>query len=92
MKITREMLRTDLPLIKSDRTGGCNVVLGCLKRKCYDDTNTYISRWQVSNTVWYCAHADDYEGWIELEDLISVYMPENVLEVEDEKLEAYKMV
>lgn len=85
MIITREMLRTDLPPVLTDSTGGCNVVLGCLKRKCYDDSNTYISRWQTSNTVWYRAHADDYEGWIELEDLISSYMPENVLEVLDEQ-------
>lgn len=79
------MLRTDLPPVRTDRCGGCNCVLAVWKRTNYDDTNTYMGRWMTSNTEYYRLNADKFEGWIELEDLVSAYMPDNVMEVEDEQ-------
>ena len=86
MIITRQMLRTDLPPIRTDRGGGCNCVLAVWKRTGYDDTNTYMGRWLTSNTEYYCKNVHLFEGWIELEDLVSSYMPDNVLEVLDEQV------
>ena len=85
MIITRDMLRTDLPPVRTDKGGGCNCVLAVWKRTIYDNTNTYIGRWTTSNTEYYRKNVDQFEGWIELEDLISAYMPDNTLEVEDEQ-------
>jgi hypothetical protein len=34
----------------------------------YDKTNTYLPKWDVVNTVYYNAHKDKFDGWIELED------------------------
>jgi hypothetical protein len=83
MIITRQMLRTDLPPVRTDRGGGCNCVLACWKRTIYADTNTYIGRWTTSNTAYYCKNVDQFEGWIELEDLVSSYCPEGSLEILD---------
>ena len=85
MKITRDMLRTDLPSVREDKSGGCNCVLAVWRRTIYDDSNTYIPRWTISNTEYYEVNADKFEGWIDLEDLVSSYMPDNVLEVENER-------
>jgi hypothetical protein len=85
-KITRQMLRTDLPSVRTDKEGGCNQVLACWKRTIYDNTNTYIGRWTTSNTEYYRKNVDQFEGWIELEDLISKFCPENVVEVDDEQI------
>lgn len=84
MIITRQMLRRDLPPIIDFPDGSCNCVLACYKRTIYDDSNTYLPRWGISNTHYYCKNVGIFEGWIELEDLVSSYMPDDVLEVEDE--------
>ena len=85
MKITRDMLRTDLPPVREDKGGGCNCVLAVWKRTIFDDSNTYIGRWTTSNSEYYIKNADSFEGWIDLEDLVSSYMPDDVLEAEDEE-------
>ena len=65
-------LQTGLPPIRHLADGGVNVVLAVWKLKNYEcGTNKYISRWHVVNTVYYNAHPDEYQGWIELEDLLT---------------------
>lgn len=67
MKITKEMLRTDTPPIIEQEDGGVNCVLAYHADNAYSRTNLYMSRWTVSNTVYYNKNRDQYLGWIELE-------------------------
>lgn len=69
MKILLSQLNpnTTLPQVKEDK--GCVNVILCLRKDSqYDNTNTYIPKWDVVNTVYYNTHKDSFEGWIELED------------------------
>ena len=68
--IRANQIQTGLPPKRKKRDGSVNVVLAIWKRSNYCKTNTYIPRWQVVNTEYYHKNADEYEGWIELEDLI----------------------
>lgn len=70
MKITKDMIRTDLPPVLELEDGCTNTVLALMKDSGYCETNLYIPRWQVCNTKWYCANKGMYEGWIELENIL----------------------
>lgn len=66
--ITQFKLRTDLPPIKEAPDGSVNVVLVLVNiDKYYTKTNTYVSPWQICNTVYYNAHPEMYVGWYPLE-------------------------
>jgi hypothetical protein len=67
--IDRTQLRTDLPPIIETK-GYTNCVLACCKPEYYCESNTYLPCWQVANAVWYNEHAEDYLGWIELENVL----------------------
>lgn len=69
MQITKEMLQPGIPPEKNKR-GFVNVVLAVWKDSNYCKTNTYIPKWMICNTVYYKKHADEFEGWIDLEFLI----------------------
>jgi hypothetical protein len=78
--ITKSQLIKDrIPPIIFDKYGGVNVVLALQKDTNYCETNLYIPKWQIVNTSYYGAHADKYEGWIELEN---VQPPKELLEKE----------
>jgi hypothetical protein len=62
------MLRTDLPELRVT-DGYTNVVLCLRKDSLYCESNTYIPKWDISNVAYYLNNKDDYEGWIELEDI-----------------------
>ena len=83
-RIDVTMLRRDLPPVKW--TGGSvNSVLALQKRTIYCKDNTYIGRWQVSNTVFYRKNRKQFEGWVELVDYPSSFCPDNCLAVERER-------
>lgn len=69
--ICANQIQTGLPPKRKKKDGSVNVVLAIWKRSNYCETNTYIPRWQVVNTEYYHKNSDEYEGWIELEDLIA---------------------
>lgn len=69
MKIKQSDLITDrLPEIR-EVNGYTNVVLALWKDENYCETNTYIPKWQICNTEYYAEHPDEFQGWIELEDI-----------------------
>jgi hypothetical protein len=70
MRITKDMLRTDLPPIKELEDGRTNVVLAFWKDNVYCDTNTYLSQWTVSNTAYYNINSHAFLGWVELEEVL----------------------
>lgn len=65
------MLNTKtLPEVKYDaKTRAVNSVLALWKMENYDETNTYLSPWHITNTVFYLRNRDKYEGWVELEEI-----------------------
>ena len=82
--ISVAMLRRDLPPVRHQGKS-VNSVLALHKRSIYDDTNTYIARWQVSNTVYYRKNRDQFEGWVDLVDYPVGYCPDNCLAVQKER-------
>lgn len=78
MKILQSQINSNVtsPLIKESK-GGVNCVLAVRKDTCYDKSNTYLPKWEVVNTVFYNAHKDSFEGWLELED---IFPPDDLLE------------
>jgi hypothetical protein len=71
MKILKEQLNKniDVPPIR-ESNGYVNCVLALKADSQYDETNTYMSKWEVVNTVYYHANKNRFEGWIELEDVL----------------------
>ena len=71
MQITKEMLTTGPAPERISSRDGINMVLVLYKESMYskDGSNAYLPRWQTSNTAYYNRHLDDFEGWIDLEDL-----------------------
>jgi hypothetical protein len=69
MTILRSQINpnTTLPAIREYK-GSVNCVLAIRSDTQYDKTNTYMPKWDVVNTVYYNAHKDKFDGWIELED------------------------
>lgn len=70
MKITLDMIRTDLPPIIHYKDGSVNMVLAVWKKDNYCETNQCIPRWQICNTEYYNTHPNEYDGWIELENIL----------------------
>ena len=70
MKIKKSDLNTKTPPKERIKYGYTNVVLAVWKDSNYCESNTYIPKWQVVNTVYYNTNKDNYEGWIDLEYLI----------------------
>lgn len=69
MKILKSHINTnDTPPPVREHNGHVNLVLAIRSDTQYDRSNTYIPKWDVVNTVYYNAHKDKFEGWIELED------------------------
>jgi len=69
LKVCKKDLQLGLPPVIKDKYDGVNVVLALLKDDQYCASNLYIPKWTVVNTLYYIANAEDYEGWVELEDL-----------------------
>jgi len=78
MKILKSQINSNetSPLIKEYK-GSVNCVLAIRKDTQYDKSNTYLPKWEVVNTVFYNAHKDKFEGWIELED---IFPPDHLLD------------
>jgi len=64
------MLRTDKPIERIMEDGRCNSVLALWTEDIWGDDNHYIGRWIISNTAYYNAHADEFEGWYPMEDMV----------------------
>lgn len=77
MKILKSEINSNetSPAIREYK-GYVNCVLAIRADTQYDKANTYLPKWDVVNTVYYNAHKDKFEGWIELEDAIP---PDEVL-------------
>jgi hypothetical protein len=77
MKILKAQINRNetLPPVREYK-GYVNCVLAIRSDTQYDKTNTYIPKWDVVNTVYYNAHKDKFEGWIDLEDALP---PEDIL-------------
>lgn len=56
--------------------GYVNCVLAMRADTQYDTTNTYLPKWEVVNAVYYNAHLDAFDGWIDLDDSLP---PEDIL-------------
>jgi hypothetical protein len=69
MIIKRSMLRHDLPTERCKPDGGVNCVLALRSDSQYCATNTYLPKWMTSNVAYYLAHPEEFEGYIELEDV-----------------------
>jgi len=69
MKILKSQVNNNdiLPRIR-EHNGYVNRVLAIRSDTQYDSSNTYAPKWDVVNTVYYNAHKDKFDGWIELED------------------------
>lgn len=69
MKILKSQINSNdiLPCVREHK-GHVNCVLAVRSDTQYDKTNTYLPKWDVVNTVYYNAHKDKFEGWIDLED------------------------
>lgn len=68
MKIFKSQINSNqTPPIVKEHSGHVNRVLAIRKDTKYDKTNTYMPNWDVVNTIYYNAHKDSFEGWIELE-------------------------
>ena len=66
--ITQDKLNTGLPPISYNEDGSVNCVLALVNvNTYYCKSNTYIPPWQISNTIWYNNHPEQYVGWIALE-------------------------
>ena len=68
-KITKEMLRTDLPKLIIYKDGSVNCVLALHSDSIYCESNTYIPKWTVSNVAYYLRNREMFDGWIELEEI-----------------------
>lgn len=69
LKILRSQINCNETLPPIREHGGCvNRVLAVRADSKYDNNNADNPKWDVVNTVYYNAHKDDFEGWIELED------------------------
>jgi hypothetical protein len=70
MKILKSQINNNdiLPCIR-EHNGSVNCVLAIRADSQYDETNTYLPKWEVVNTVYYNNHPEKFDGWIELEDV-----------------------
>jgi len=70
MKILKSQINNNdiLPCIREYK-GSVNCVLAIRADSQYDETNTYLPKWEVVNVVYYNNHPDKFDGWIELEDI-----------------------
>lgn len=77
MKILKSHINpnTEKPSVRENK-GNTNVVLALWKDSNYCESNTYLPKWQVVNTMYYNAHPEKFEGWIDLEDALP---PEHLL-------------
>ena len=64
------MLVTDCLPEVHEKDGYVNCVLALFSDKIYCESNTYIPKWTVCNTEYYRTHTDEFEGWIDLEELM----------------------
>jgi hypothetical protein len=71
MQITKEMIKIGPAPERINVRDGVNMVLALNKESLYakDGSNAYIPRWQVSNAAYYNSNLEDFEGWIDLEDI-----------------------
>jgi len=69
LKILKSHINSNevLPCIR-EHNDSVNCVLAIRADSEYDETNTYLPKWEVVNTVYYNKHPDKFDGWIELED------------------------
>jgi len=63
MKITRKMLRKDLPPVRYAKDGACNFVLALYRRRYHPGV---CSPWQTSNTEFYRKNRKQFVGWVEI--------------------------
>lgn len=64
-----DIIKDRLPDIIYAEDGGVNVVLALNSEKIYCATNTYMPRWTVVNTAYYNKNPQEFDGWIELENV-----------------------
>lgn len=87
MKITKDMLITDCLPSVHEKDGYVNCVLALFSDKIYCESNTYIPKWTVCNTEYYRINADEFEGWIDLEELMpNIVMPKKEGRINMEEL------
>ena len=70
MIINREMLRTDKPEKKILDDGCVNCVLALWSEDVFCDSNLYLPRWTICNVSYYLAHIEEFDGWIEIENIL----------------------
>ncbi len=77
MIIKAEDARKDLPPIKYYEHGACNVVLALCSKKFFSPSgsNSYLSRWMVTNTAYYNNFAEQFD-----DDYCMPYCTEHALE------------
>lgn len=69
MKITKDMLKTGLPKLKTYSDGRVNCVLAVNNDSIYTESNLYMPKWCVVNVAYYRKHPKEFDGYIELEDI-----------------------
>lgn len=70
-KVFRSQLNPNTTLPEERNSMGCvNVVLAVRKDNQYDESNTYLPKWDVVNAVYYNINFDKFEGWVDLEDIL----------------------
>lgn len=68
MKITKDLLRKDLPQVIYKEDGTVNNILALWTDIGHQSNLVkFISKWCITNTLFYNANPQHFEGWIELE-------------------------
>jgi hypothetical protein len=68
-----------------DGEDSVNVVL--VAYKAFQDWNVHCNPYGISNSVWASAHSNEYNGWMELEDIPIIVLPKEQRHVHTTKEE-----